>query len=166
MLDPWVYGVFFGKIMSDLLVFNKPSVSTGKTFAWSFDRRFMSKVEKTESGCWLWLGAKMNNGYGQLVVGSVHWAAHRYSYTELIGEIPPGLDLDHLCRNRACTNPAHLEPVTRSENLFRGNTGKHKRPDICPAGHPYSGDNLYMHPSGRRNCRACARIRAQEKRNG
>ena len=75
---------------------------------------------KTEHGCWVWLGAKMRNGYGQLVVGGVHYAAHRYAYQELVGAIPAGLDLDHLCRNRACTNPDHLEPVTRSENLLRG----------------------------------------------
>lgn len=142
------------------------SSKTVKKFEWSFDRRFMSRVEKTESGCWLWIGAKMKNGYGQLAVGGVNFSAHRYSYQELVGKIPDGLDLDHLCRNRACTNPSHLEPVTRSENLLRGNVGTYKRPDFCPSGHPYAGENLYMHPAGKRICRACARIRAQEKRNG
>ncbi len=132
---------------------------------WSFERRFMRKVSVDENGCWNWLGAKMHNGYGQLVVADVRWAAHRYSYTELVGLIPAGLDLDHLCRNRACTNPLHLEPVTRGENLRRGMTGKHKRADVCKHGHPLSGANLYVHvTTGSRCCRACTNARAETGR--
>ena len=107
-------------------------IRTIKKFEWSFDRRFMSRVEKTEHGCWVWLGAKMRNGYGQLVVGGVHYAAHRYAYQELVGAIPAGLDLDHLCRNRACTNPDHLEPVTRSETCFAASKNTQPRKDSLP----------------------------------
>ena len=140
-------------------------IRTIKKFEWSFDRRFMSRVEKTEHGCWVWLGAKMRNGYGQLVVGGVHYAAHRYAYQEMVGAIPAGLDLDHLCRNRACTNPDHLEPVTRSENLLRGLKRTHNLEKThCPSGHEYSAENTYVN-GNRRQCRACANARASAKRN-
>jgi HNH endonuclease len=110
----------------------------------------------------------MGNGYGMITVGGVRWAAHRYSYTQLVGPIPEGLDLDHLCRNRPCCNPAHLEPVTRSENLKRGNVGvwakEHNgKKTHCPSGHEYSGDNLYIHPRGSRCCRACTNARQRER---
>ena len=140
-------------------------IRTIKKFEWSFDRRFMSRVEKTEHGCWVWLGAKMRNGYGQLVVGGVHYAAHRYAYQELVGAIPAGLDLDHLCRNRACTNPDHLEPVTRSENPLRGLKRTHNLEKThCPSGHEYSDENTYVN-GDRRQCRACAKARASAKRS-
>lgn len=111
----------------------------------------------------------MKNGYGQIGVAGTVYAAHRYAYQELVGPIPDGLDLDHLCRNRACTNPDHLEPVTRKENINRSakNGGaQNKVKTHCPYGHEYSGKNLYIHPTGRRCCRECARIRAMEKRHG
>lgn len=139
----------------------------GKQYNWSFERRFMRRVETLPNGCWEWQGAKMGNGYGQIGVGGKHWAAHRYAYVELIGPIPDGLDLDHLCRNRACCNPKHLEPVTRQENINRSakNGGaQNKAKTHCPKGHEYSGANLYIHPSGRRCCRTCTNQRALEKR--
>ncbi len=86
---------------------------------------FWSKVEKQPDGCWLWLGARSNNGYGHTTyrgdAGQLrHISAHRRAYSLLRGPIPTGLDLDHLCRVRHCVNPDHLEPVTRSLNLRRG----------------------------------------------
>lgn len=108
----------------------------------------------------------MRNGYGQLVVGGVHWAAHRYAYTHLVGPIEEGRDLDHLCRNRRCCNPAHLEPVGRGENLRRSplvgryNLAKKE----CPEGHAYDEANTYVHPSGSRHCRTCTNERARRKR--
>jgi len=127
-------------------------------FNWSFDRRFMRRIVINSSGCWIWTGAKMRNGYGHLAVDGKKYAAHRYSYIQLKGAVPKNLDLDHLCRVRECANPDHLEPVTRSENLRRGlKRGEHNRAKThCPNLHPYSGDNLYLHPSGRRCCRKCA----------
>ena len=77
-----------------------------------------------ETGCWEWQGSMVENGYGVVSVNGANIKAHRRYYEVLVGPIPPGLDLDHLCRNRACVNPDHLEPVTRSVNLIRGNKGR------------------------------------------
>lgn len=124
--------------------------------------RIQDKISpEPNSGCWLWDGAASTTGYGQ-----VHWEgktkhAHRIVFTLLKGEIPAGLDLDHLCRTPMCVNPDHLEPVTRKVNLHRGKTdhwGRHLREKThCPQGHPYSGENLYTKPEGSRVCRICTR---------
>jgi hypothetical protein len=137
----------------------------GEPFKWSFERRVMRRVVVDEAGCWLWQGCKMRNGYGQIGVGGRHMAAHRYTYEQKRGPIPAGLDLDHLCRQRACVNPDHLEPVTRRENLLRGvRKTLLPRKTHCVWGHELAGGNLYIHPTGRRCCRACANKRARDRR--
>lgn len=76
-------------------------------------------------GCWVWPGAKNSQGYGRIGAGGRTWAyTHRVVYEALVGPIPDGLDLDHLCRNPSCCNPAHLEPVTRTENSLRGHAAR------------------------------------------
>ena len=112
--------------------------------------RFMAKVLVDPSGCWLWQAHKLK-GYGTFHAGTRGMVyAHRYAYERLVGPIPGGLTIDHLCRVPACVNPAHLEPVTQSENRKRVPLKTH-----CPHGHPYSGDNVLRKKDGSRACRTC-----------
>lgn len=81
--------------------------------------RFWSKVAIHEDGCWLWTGARNSRGYGQWAVNGLSRSVHRVAYEALVGPIPDGLTIDHLCRNKLCVNPDHLEPVTIAENVAR-----------------------------------------------
>jgi hypothetical protein len=98
--------------------------------------------------CWIWKGF-VRKGYGQY--SGTH--AHRVSFQFYCGPIPPGLELDHLCRNPLCVNPDHLEPVTRAENMRRRSVAQ----THCKHGHEFTPENTYMMPSGGRQCRACNR---------
>ena len=113
-------------------------------------------------GCWLWSGAPNSCGYGQLQVSGRPWRAHRYIYEKLVGPIPSGLQLDHLCRVRLCVNPAHLEPVNNRENVLRGvgRTAENARKTHCARGHEYTPENTrYQFHAGRpqRRCIICRR---------
>lgn len=129
--------------------------------------RFLKKVDKTDDGCWLWTGATTAAGYGCFKARSYTLVlAHRWSYEFYLGPIPEGLTIDHLCRDIACVNPAHLEPVTGAIN-------NHRRPEhtTCPAGHPFDEANTYIevrpHPTSLRpgkHCRTCDRARKREAR--
>lgn len=115
--------------------------------------RILSKVQvDPESGCWIWTAAKNPHGYGVINVGGKTQKAHRVAYQEFIGPIPDESELDHLCRRRPCVNPEHLDPVDHQTNMSRGHFGSLTH---CPAGHEYAGDNLYLPPSGGRECRIC-----------
>ena len=112
-----------------------------------------------ESGCWTWVGFIDKDGYGRWncnVTGSP--IAHRAVYILKRGPIPDGLTLDHLCRNRSCVNPDHMEAVTNKENLMRGTSfsAQNATKTHCKRGHALSGENLYVY-QGRRYCRACGR---------
>lgn len=125
----------------------------GEQFPTEHVARFWRRVVRNpEDGCWDWTGAGRADGYGRLMVGWKYIRAHRFAYRMLVGPIPNGLDLDHLCRNRRCVNPAHLEPVTRRENLARGIgwSGVNGRKKACYKGHP-----LVMGSNGKRRCKTC-----------
>jgi hypothetical protein len=118
------------------------------------------KIEFTPD-CWIWKGLLTKDGYGKVYVGGArHYApAHRRVFELLVGPIPEGLTLDHLCRVRSCVNPQHLEPVTQGINTLRGDTfaARYARRTECSYGHPLSGENLHIRSNGARQCLTCAR---------
>lgn len=120
---------------------------------------FAHKFLISGSGCWIWTGFIAANGYGRLGRGRKVFPAHRWGYLAIRGGFPLRLDLDHLCRNRACVNPYHLEPVTRSVNQRRGlvGMGLRKMPDLpthCKLGHEYTLENTHYR-ANRRSSRVC-----------
>lgn len=137
--------------------------------------RFWSHVDKAGpvpahrpdlGPCWLWLGARRERGHGHCLIQGRFQPAHCVAYDELVGPVPDGMELDHLCRTPACVNPAHLEPVTGQENRRRGiRVGVfNSSPDTCPYGHPLDGENLYVDPQGSRYCRICIRAAGSRHR--
>jgi len=134
-------------------------------------RRFQSYVAVDANGCWIWTGGRTANGYGQFSTTTEtgareHWYAHRWSYTQTFGPIPDGMQLDHLCRVRACCNPSHLEPVTQTVNILRGESpyAKKARQSHCKWGHELTGNNVRVKKNGCRQCRECDRIREKARR--
>ncbi len=132
----------------------------------SVEERFWHKVNKSHSlSCWTWLGTINEHGYGIFWVGGQYKRAHRFAYELLIGPLLSGQTVDHLCRNRRCINPAHLEAVTRKENILRGQglSAQNARKTHCKHGHEFTLGNTKSQRDGRR-CRQCAIRRSREHR--
>ena len=133
----------------------------------SIEARFLAKVQKSD-GCWNWTASVKPNGYGQFApVNRIPRYAHRVAYELWVGPIPPDRQIDHLCRNKRCVNPAHLDLVTASENTFRSPL-THSGKMVCKRGHPFDLFNTMMERSGNllyRRCRAC-REQQRLKRGG
>lgn len=139
----------------------------------------MDKVEElirrrilvTEKGCWEWQGYRTVGGYGRICRRGKNHSIHRYVYQQVVGPIPDGLELDHLCRERACCNPEHLEPVTHKENHQRGLGAQRSREfnekrTHCPQGHPFAGEHLYdyYNPKTGYRCKQCRTCHREQKR--
>lgn len=147
------------------------------------------KIQKgSPDECWPWLGRINSHGYGMFDIQRRTTTAHRATYLLLVGEIPPGYDVDHICHtrdceggqgcpHRRCVNPRHLQLLTRSENLKRGHAGRHTTGEFggpqwqraktrCPRGHPYDAENTYVLPSRptARYCRQCHLEHTRERR--
>lgn len=129
-------------------------------------------VPEPNTGCWLWLRSLASGGYGQTTTG---WRtrsgqrsevlAHRVSYILLCGPIPEDMHIDHLCRQRTCVNPDHMEVVTLGENVLRGDglSARAARRTHCNYGHEFTPENTYHPKRGGRACRQCFREAARTR---
>ena len=134
-------------------------------------RRAIIRSIRDSNGCLIFQGCKVV-GYGQLRVNGRTMLAHRVTYEEFVGPIPPGLVIDHLCRTPACVNPEHLEAVPQRINILRGDgpdvarnllRERHKGIVTCIRGHAFDAENTYITPDGFRRCRRCHRDRERAR---
>jgi len=123
----------------------------------------ISYTVNIETRCWEWKRSIGTHGYGVFSRVSL---AHRFSYERFKGKIPKGLQIDHLCRNKKCVNPDHLEAVTGKINSLRGDRAKIQRSKThCLKGHEYTEENTYRYPDGRRSCEVCRKIARKDNKN-
>ncbi len=125
------------------------------SYANTFDRRY---TVNPVTGCWEWNRYTDRLGYARLLYHGKMVLAHRFSYERKKGEIPKGLELDHLCRNPKCVNPDHLEAVTHAVNVQRGLGNGFKHKTHCKHGHEFTKSNTIARPNNRRGCKACRTI--------
>ncbi|CAL9481199.1 HNH endonuclease signature motif containing protein [Streptomyces sp. enrichment culture] len=141
-----------------------PRLTPAQRFAAKVTTGPLSLRRGAPGPCHLWTGATNERGYGSFWADGRTVKAHRWSYEQHVGPIPPGLDVDHICRRRACVNPAHLRAVTHRDNILASTNHVARRAAVthCPAGHPYDETHTYRAPNGTRKCRTCklARLRA------
>lgn len=130
-------------------------------------RRLNKKIVINKStGCWDWIAAK-SYGYGCIGLGYKTYRVHRLLYAMTRGAPDPNLECDHLCRNRGCVNPEHIEMVTHRENILRGKApqAENAKKTHCPSGHPYDDKNTIRRRRGGRDCRICNVARVRNRRN-
>ena len=123
----------------------------------TLEDRFWAKVQKTET-CWIWQGCwSKQTGYGKVQINHKPKLVHVLSFEWAKGILPEGTEIDHLCRNRRCVNPEHLEAVNHRDNVLRGINACASNAKVthCPQGHPYDLFNTYRRPDGGRDCRIC-----------
>jgi len=140
------------------------------TTAPGITERFLSKVSH-QGECWEWIAFRDRDGYGKFFTHKVNGCAvkeyaHRWAYSRWRGDIPEGMQIDHLCRNRACVRPEHLEAVTAKVNNSRSNSlsAQRARKTHCVRGHPLEGANVHITTKGQRRCRTCDRDAHNAKR--
>jgi hypothetical protein len=126
--------------------------------------RFISKIDQS-GDCWQWMAAKAADGYGRFVYEKKCQQAHRLAYQFWVGPIPDDLVLDHLCRNRSCVNPAHLEPVTQKVNNNRGMRSQPQFLTHCLRGHEYTPETTYARPGKSKECKVCRRAKDKARRS-
>jgi len=140
-------------------------------FRGSEEERFWAKVQIADNGCWLWTGAK-TKGYGTFGLARKSGAtknllvkAHRWAYEYCIGPIPEGLEPDHLCRNCACVNPWHLEPITQVQNVYRSDSisSLNAQKLFCKSGHSNWRHTIHKNGRLKRRCITCERIRERTR---
>lgn len=133
-------------------------------------QRFLAKIRFSQDGCWIWNASIKPNGYGQFQMGRKTDVgnrssdpAHRVSYSFFVGEIPEGLQIDHLCRVPLCVNPSHLEVVTQRENILRGESisAQYARETHCKRGHEKTPENTLYYKGRPVQCKLCRRITAR-----
>ena len=130
--------------------------------------RLLARVKPSSCGCWIWQGGLSGKGYGRVRIDGKVIGAHVFVYETLVGKVPSGLELDHLCRVRQCVNPEHLEAVPPKENYRRGYSPSklNALKTHCMRGHEFTVENT--RPNGRhgkgRACRACQIARNDTRR--
>lgn len=131
--------------------------------------RIDRRIDRT-GACWIWTGPLQKNGYGAArwkVDGEWgHSRVHRLMYEDSYGPVPPGLEIDHTCKVRACCKPSHLRAITHAENCQDRSSNGPPRADVCGRGHAYADPGVtYLYPNGRRGCRPCLTLLMRERRH-
>lgn len=128
-------------------------------------QRLDEKLDRS-GACWIFTGAIATSGYGRIGLGKATLQAHRAAYELFVGPIPDGKHIDHLCRNRLCCNPEHLEPVSQAENNRRAGAFRRSQQTRCSRGHELTQENSMLTTRGTRQCRECHNMRNRARRRG